>query len=88
MTDNRVLVMQDGTEAVFVNRADGWGVGQLREAGFKQIILSTETNSVVAARAKKLKIHALQGSGDKARDLTTYCQTQGETDFISGEGPM
>ena len=77
MTDNRVLVMQDGTEAVFANRADGWGVGQLREAGFKQIILSTEINSVVSARARKLQIQALQGCRDKARDLTTYCQSEG-----------
>ena len=77
MTDNRVFVMQDGAEAVFANRADGWGIGQLREAGFTQIVLSTETNSVVEARAKKLQIQALQGSDDKARDLTTYCQSHG-----------
>ncbi len=74
MTDNRVLVMQDGTEAVFVNRADGWGVAQLRKAGFKQLILSTETNVVVSARAKKLQIEAIQGSQDKAVDLALYCR--------------
>lgn len=77
MTDNRVLVLQDGTEAVLVNRADGWGVGQLSKAGFRQVILSTETNPVVSARAKKLQIEALQGSGNKARDLAAYCQTNG-----------
>jgi YrbI family 3-deoxy-D-manno-octulosonate 8-phosphate phosphatase len=77
MTDNRVLVLQDGTEAVFANRADGWGVGQLRRAGFRQVILSTETNPVVAARARKLDIEALQGSGDKLRDLAGYCRAHG-----------
>jgi N-acylneuraminate cytidylyltransferase len=77
MTDNRVLVLQDGTEGVLANRADGWGVEQLRKAGFRQIILSTETNSVVCTRAKKLQIEAVQGSGDKARDLVTYCQANG-----------
>ena len=77
MTDNRVLVLQDGTEAVFSNRADGWGVGQLRQAGFRQIILSTETNPVVSARAKKLGLEVLQGSGDKSRDLTAFCQSHG-----------
>lgn len=76
MTDNRVLVFQDGTEAVFANRADGWGVEQLRKAGFMQLILSTETNPVVSARAKKLQIKIFQGSGDKANDLTAYCQSQ------------
>ena len=77
MTDNRVLVFQDGTEAVFANRADGWGVEQLRKAGFMQIILSTETNTVVSARAKKLQIKVLQSSADKACDLRAYCQSQG-----------
>jgi len=77
MTDNRVLVLQDGTEAVLANRADGWGIGQLRQAGFRQIILSTETNPVVSARAKKLGLEVLQGSGDKPRDLTTFCQSHG-----------
>ena len=76
MTDNRVLVFQDGTEAVFANRADGWGVEQLRKAGFRQIILSTETNLVVSARATKLQIEVLQGRDDKARDLSDYCQSQ------------
>ena len=75
MTDNRVLVLQDGTEAVLANRADGWGIGRLRQAGFRQIILSTETNPVVSARAKKLGLDVLQGSGDKLRDLTTFCKS-------------
>jgi len=74
MTDNHVLFFQDGTEAVFVNRADGWGVAQLRKAGFRQIILSTENNKVVSARAKKLNIEVLQGSSDKAQDLVSFCQ--------------
>ena len=77
MTDNRVLVFQDGTEAVFTNRADGWGIDQMRKAGFRQIILSTETNPVVSARAKKLQIEVLQGRADKARDLADYCQFHG-----------
>ncbi len=76
MTDNRVLVLQDGSEAVLANRADGWGIGQLKKAGFSQIILSTETNPVVSARAKKLGLEVLQGSGDKRRDLAAYCETR------------
>ena len=74
MTDNLVLVFQDGAEAVFVNRADGWGVAQLRKAGFRQIIMSTETNPVVSARAKKLRIEVVQGSSEKAQDLLAFCQ--------------
>ncbi|MDA8382273.1 MAG: acylneuraminate cytidylyltransferase [Betaproteobacteria bacterium] len=77
MTDNRVLVLQDGSEGVQANRADGWGIGQLRAAGLRQIILSTETNPVVAARARKLGLEVLQGSGDKARDLQAFCGANG-----------
>lgn len=77
MTDNRVLVLQGGDEGVLVNRADGWGVAQLRRAGLTQIILSTETNPVVAARARKLGLEVLQGSGDKRRDLVACCETKG-----------
>lgn len=77
MTDNRVLILQDGNEAVFANRADGWGIAQMRNAGYSQIILTTETNPVASARAKKLQIEALQGSANKARDLVAYCQANG-----------
>lgn len=77
MTDNRVLVMQDGSEGVSANRADGWGIGQLRQAGLHQIILSTETNPVVSARANKLNLEVLQGSGNKRRDLVAYCEAKG-----------
>ena len=75
MTDNRVLVNQDGTEAVLANRADGLGVGTFKKLGLAQMILSTETNSVVAARAKKLKIDVIQGCDDKASALTEYCNS-------------
>jgi len=77
MTDNRVLTFQDGTEAIFVNRADGWGIAQLRKAGFRQIILSTETNTVVSARARKLQIEVLQGRENKEKDISEYCNSQG-----------
>ena len=56
MTDNRVLVFSDGTEAVMCHRGDGLGIDRLREAEVPMLILSTETNPVVAARARKLKL--------------------------------
>lgn len=75
MTDNRALQLQDGTEAVWVSRADGWGVDQIRKMSIPQLIISTETNTVVAARAKKLRIEVIHGSGDKKADLLKYCIT-------------
>jgi YrbI family 3-deoxy-D-manno-octulosonate 8-phosphate phosphatase len=72
MTDNRVLIDEIGREAVFVNRADGLAVAALRRLGVAQVIISTETNPVVTARARKLGIPVLQGQNNKAEALRTY----------------
>lgn len=74
MTDNRVLVTEDGKEAVFCNRADGLGVDMLRKAGYKMMILSTETNKVVKARAKKLRLPVIYGVKDKKSTLIEFCK--------------
>lgn len=74
MTDNTVIVDQNGKEAVRVNRADGLGVDLFRNRGIKQIILSTESNKVVKARGKKLKLPVIQGSKDKLGSLAEYCR--------------
>ena len=77
MTDNRVIVFQDGTEAVVVNRADGLGVDRFRELGIPQLILSTETNPVVKARAAKLRIELIASCKDKKLALKNYCAQNG-----------
>lgn len=77
LTDNRVLVLQDGTEAVFCSRADGLGFEALHAAGLKTLILSTEQNPVVAARAKKLKVEVMHGIRDKGTALRTWCTDNG-----------
>ena len=74
MTNNRALVLQDGTEAVWVHRGDGLGVDMIRRTHLRQMILSTETNPVVTARARKLKIDVVQGSRNKREALLTLCQ--------------
>jgi len=77
MTDNRVIVFQDGTEAVIANRADGLGVDFFRTLGTPQLILSTETNPVVKARADKLKLGVISSCSDKEKALRTYCKGNG-----------
>ena len=77
MTDNRVLVLQDGSEGVMANRADGLGVEKIRALGIKQIILSTETNDVVKARAAKLKLDVIAGCQDKKDVFHNYCLQHG-----------
>ena len=76
-TDDTVIVGQNGEEFVTVSRSDGMGVARLREAGIPVLILSTETNPVVSARARKLGVEVLQGSRDKAAALTGWAQARG-----------
>lgn len=68
-TDNRVLVMQDGTEGVFCNRSDGFGLEAARRAGIKLLVLSKEKNPVVSARCRKLDIPCIQGCDHKGERL-------------------
>lgn len=76
-TDNKVIVFQDGSEAVVCDRSDGWGIAQLKSTGLPILILSTEKNPVVQARAKKLDIPCIQGSSDKWDSLRNYLSEQG-----------
>ncbi|CAM5598832.1 3-deoxy-D-manno-octulosonate 8-phosphate phosphatase KdsC OS=Streptomyces tendae OX=1932 GN=GUR47_16370 PE=3 SV=1 [Streptomyces tendae] len=55
-TDDRVMIDSDGRETVAVHRGDGLGIAALRKAGVPLLILSTEQNPVVAARARKLQV--------------------------------
>ncbi len=77
LTDNRVLVHQDGTEAVWCHRGDGWGIARLREAGIEVMVISTEENPVVAARCRKLNIPCVHGVNDKLSVLRKLAQDRG-----------
>ena len=77
LTDNRVYVMEDGREAVACHRGDGWGIGILQQAGIEVIILSTESNPVVSARAEKLGIECHQNCSDKTAATATLIEEKG-----------
>jgi N-acylneuraminate cytidylyltransferase len=76
-TDNRVLVDQDGREAVLCNRGDGMGLEHLRHLGLPMLVLSKERNPVVAARCAKLRLDCLQGIEDKRPALEAWCRDRG-----------
>ncbi|XHM63022.1 cytidylyltransferase domain-containing protein [Streptomyces nigra] len=76
-TDDRVLIDSDGREFVAVHRGDGLGIAALRRSGLKLLILSTEQNPVVAARARKLRIPVLHGVDRKDLALKQWCEEQG-----------
>ncbi|WP_441349094.1 cytidylyltransferase domain-containing protein [Streptomyces sp. NTH33] len=76
-TDDRVLIDSDGREFVSVHRGDGLGIAALRKSGLKMLILSTEQNPVVAARAHKLRLPVLHGVDRKDLALKQWCEEQG-----------
>ena len=76
-TDNMVYVLQDGSEAVRCNRSDGIGLEKLKKMGIDAVIISTESNPVVSARAAKLKIRCFQSCKDKRKALESVAQDMG-----------
>ncbi|WP_406208808.1 cytidylyltransferase domain-containing protein [Streptomyces decoyicus] len=76
-TDDRVLIDSEGREIVAVHRGDGLGIAALRKAELKLLILSTETNPVVAARARKLRVPVLHGIDRKDLALKQWCEEAG-----------
>ncbi|MFF9816810.1 cytidylyltransferase domain-containing protein [Streptomyces sp. NPDC014006] len=76
-TDDRVLIDSEGREFVSVHRGDGLGIAALRDSGLKMLILSTERNPVVAARARKLKLPVLHGIDRKDLALKQWCEEAG-----------
>ncbi|MEV6259677.1 acylneuraminate cytidylyltransferase [Streptomyces sp. NPDC051784] len=75
-TDDRVLIDSDGREIVAVHRGDGLGIAALRRTGVPILILSTEQNPVVAARARKLQVPVLHGIDRKDLALKQWCEEQ------------
>gem|GEM_PF-84679 len=77
-TDNRVIVSDDGHEAVICDRGDGMGISLLKKWGIPTIVLSTEENSVVSVRCKKLGLHFIHGiRGKKEEVLSEWLMKNG-----------
>lgn len=81
LTDGFVTVDQDGRESVRCSRRDSLGIGLLREAGIPTVVISKETNGVVAARCAKLKIECHSGVDDKLTLLQRLLDEKGVPRF-------
>ena len=73
MTDNKVIISENGKESVVVNRSDGLAISKIKEMKIPQLILSEEINNIVKIRARKLNIPVLSGVKDKKNVITSYC---------------
>ena len=69
LTNNKVFLNENGEEFVSCSRGDGLAFEALRQLNIQTIILSTEKNRVVSARAHKLQIESFQGLANKQDKL-------------------
>lgn len=77
LTDDRVWVGEDGSQAVAAHRGDGYGIELLKQSGVEVVVLSREGNQVVAARCAKLGIEAIQGVMEKGPQLAQLIEQRG-----------
>lgn len=72
-----VIFKQDGSESVVCSRRDSLGVDMVKKAGVEVVVISKETNPVVAARCKKMGIkcwHRVKTGQNKLEILQSYTQ--------------
>ncbi len=80
LTDDAVIVRQDGSEAVRCHRGDGLGIAMLRSrSSIEAVVLSKETNPVVAARCRKLDLPCFQGCDEKLPEIKRMSAERGLT---------
>ena len=60
-TNNYAMIDSRGKESVIINRADGIGIKILKKNNYKLFVVSSEKDSVVKARSKKLGIKCFNG---------------------------
>ena len=79
LTDNKVLVDENGKESVRCDRSDGLGIELLKGAGIEVFVLSKERNVVVQRRCEKLGIQCIQGVDEKLSILDKEIKKRGLT---------
>ncbi len=88
-TDNRVWVTESGEESVACWRGDGIGLRRLESVGVEPLIVSTEPNPVVAARARKLRVECAHGVEHKLEVVQAHAERRGveliETAFVGND---
>ncbi|MDH4177990.1 MAG: HAD hydrolase family protein [Thermoleophilia bacterium] len=88
-TDNRVWVDESGTESVVCWRGDGLGLRRLESVGVEPLIVSTEPSTVVAARARKLRVDCAHGVEHKLEVVQAHAERRGvgleQTAFVGND---
>lgn len=74
LTNNCVVISEDGKEAVICNRSDGWGFKRLKKLDIPILVISSEENPVVKARCEKLGVPYIMASKNKSKDLENWAR--------------
>ena len=72
LTNNKVVVDENGIESVTCDRSDGFAISRLRDNDLPVIVISSEKNRVVKTRCEKLNIPCLTGIDDKLTVLKKW----------------
>ena len=88
-SDNRVWTNDRGEESVACFRGDTMGLRRLDEVGVEYLILTSETNDAVAARARKMRVDCIKGVEDKLPVLRAEVERRGvslaETSYVGND---
>jgi YrbI family 3-deoxy-D-manno-octulosonate 8-phosphate phosphatase len=88
-SDNRVWTNDRGEESVACFRGDTAGLRRLDEVGVEYLILTSETNDAVAARARKMHADIIKGVEDKLPVLHAEVERRGvslaETSYVGND---
>ena len=88
-SDNRVWTNDRGEESVACFRGDTAGLRRLDEVGVEYLILTSETNDAVAARARKMRADIIKGVEDKLPVLHAEVERRGvslaETSYVGND---
>jgi YrbI family 3-deoxy-D-manno-octulosonate 8-phosphate phosphatase len=88
-SDNRVWTNDRGEESVACFRGDTMGLRRLDEVGIEYLILTSETNDAVAARARKMRTDCIKGIEDKLPVLRAEVERRGvslgETSYVGND---
>jgi YrbI family 3-deoxy-D-manno-octulosonate 8-phosphate phosphatase len=76
-SDNRVWTNDRGEESVACTRADVIGLRRLDEIGVDYLIITSETNDAVPARARKMRIECIRGIEHKLPVLREQLERRG-----------
>jgi YrbI family 3-deoxy-D-manno-octulosonate 8-phosphate phosphatase len=79
LSDNRVWTNDRGEESVACFRGDTMGLRRLDAVGVGYMILTSETNDAVPARARKMRIDCVRGIEDKLPVLREELGRRGVT---------